>query len=173
MHLIALRGTLSHLNLSWNERITDDAIPTLCALTHLCFISLKQTNVTIKGLHKLAIAVKDREKKISIVLPSECEGYICSKLFVFYLLKYCLTCLDADRHFEYEIKVDSPLIHDPRACHRLSNAAIEENLVAHAARNPDITTGGTREEQEKRLRKLLERRQKDMVVHGFMLQGFV
>ena len=79
MHLIGLRRTLSHLELSWNDRITDDAIPTLCQILCLSFLSLKGTRVTMKGLRKLACHAKDSDKTISAIFPSECEEYIRSK----------------------------------------------------------------------------------------------
>ncbi|EJD06559.1 uncharacterized protein FOMMEDRAFT_25807 [Fomitiporia mediterranea MF3/22] len=155
MHLIALRQSLVHLELSWNEKITDDAIPTLCNFPDLTFLSLKRTAITMKGLRKLACSVKDREKKISIILPSECEEYLCNL------------------HNEYELKLTPPLIHDPDVCSMLSKPALKENLAAHALRNLEITTDGNKAKLEKRLRKVLERRKRDLVVQGFMLQGFV
>lgn len=79
MHLVALKHSLVHLELSWNELITDDAIPSLYSLSHLTFLSLKGTSVTAKGLRKLAGVVKDRGRKISLILPSACEEYFCSK----------------------------------------------------------------------------------------------
>ena len=63
-------------------------------------------------------------------------------------------------------------MHDPGACERLSEEELERNLEAHAARNGLIETKGTRGEMARRLRKVLERRQKDMVVQEFMLEGF-
>ena len=77
-----------------------------------------------------------------------------------------------DLHQEYALKLDEPLVHDPGACATLSEEELRANLAVHAARNGSIELGGSREEMEKRLRKLLERRQKDMVVQEFMLEGF-
>lgn len=81
MHLIGLRRTLSHLELSWNDRITDDAIPTLCQILCLSFLSLKGTRVTMNGLRKLACHAKNSDKKTSVIFPSECEEYVCSESF--------------------------------------------------------------------------------------------
>ena len=78
MRLISLKRTLSHLEVSWNRRITDDSVPTLCALPNLTFLSLKQTSISMKGVRKLACAVKSRGKRISMILPSECEEYMLS-----------------------------------------------------------------------------------------------
>ena len=70
------------------------------------------------------------------------------------------------------MKLDDPLVHDPGACSSLSEAELRANLAVHAARNTSIETTGTRGEMEKRLRKVLEHRQKDLVVQEFMLEGF-
>lgn len=51
--------------------------------------------------------------------------------------------------------------------------ALKANLAAHAKINSGISTCGTDSEMENRLRKLLERRQKDIVVKEFMIQGFL
>ncbi|KAL5526565.1 hypothetical protein ACEPAF_8289 [Sanghuangporus sanghuang] len=155
MHLIGLRRVLSHLELSWNERITDNAIPTLCRFPSLSFLSLKGTRVTIKGLRKLAYHAEDRDKKISIILPSDCEEYMCNL------------------HTEYETTLIHPFIHDPEECHTLPISILKENLAVHAARNSGISVDGSRAELEKRLRKILEHRKKDLIVQGFMLRGFV
>ncbi|KAL5504144.1 hypothetical protein ACEPAH_8217 [Sanghuangporus vaninii] len=155
MHLISLRRVLSHLELSWNERITDNAIPTLCQFPSLSFLSLKGTRVNIKGLRKLAYHVKDRDKKISIILPSDCEEYMCNL------------------QNEYETALIHPFIHDPEECYTLRKSTLKENLAVHAARNSGISVDGSRAELEKRLRKILEHRKKDLIVQGFMLQGFV
>ncbi|KAH8118029.1 hypothetical protein DFH11DRAFT_1503517 [Phellopilus nigrolimitatus] len=154
IHLVALKHSLARLELSWNERITNDAIPSLNALSNLSFLSLKGTNITMKGLRKFSYSMKDKGKKISLILPSTCEEYLCNL------------------HTEYELNITTPLIHDPAACRSLSLATLKANLVAHAAHNPAIVTEGTKDELEKRLAKLLERRKKDIIVQGFMVRGF-
>ncbi|KAL5525781.1 hypothetical protein ACEPAG_7118 [Sanghuangporus baumii] len=155
MHLISLRRVLSHLELSWNDGITDNAVPTLCQFPSLSFLSLKGTRVTIKGLRKLAYYSKDRDKKFSIIVPSDCEEYMCNL------------------HNEYETALTHPFIHDPEECHTLPKSVLKENLAVHAARNSGISIDGSRAELEKRLRKILEHRKKDLIVQGFILQGFV
>lgn len=82
MHLVALKHTLTYLDLAWNEAITDDCIPSLCALQQLEILSLKGTNITMDGLRKLAWSVRSlgesEERSISLVVPTECEQYIYS-----------------------------------------------------------------------------------------------
>ena len=78
MHLVALRYTLTDLELSGNDRITDDAIPSFLALLKLDFLSLKGTSVSIKGLRKFACAVEARGGKVKMILPAEAEEYITS-----------------------------------------------------------------------------------------------
>lgn len=80
MHLVALRRTLTHLELSDNDRITDDAIPSFLAMTRLEFLSLKGSNVTVKGLRKLASAMKARGGKMKVILPADAEEYFSSEL---------------------------------------------------------------------------------------------
>lgn len=70
------------------------------------------------------------------------------------------------------MKLDEPLAHDPGACATLTEAELRSNLEAHAAHNASLKTSGSRAEMEKRLRKVLERRQRDLVVQEFMLEGF-
>ena len=82
-----------------------------------------------------------------------------------------VTC-GADLHNEYEIALTHPFVHDPEECHTLSESALKENLAVHAARNSGIAIEGTRAEMEKRLKKILVRRKRDLIVQGFMLQGF-
>lgn len=173
MHLIALRQNLVHLELSWNDRISDDSMPTLCKFTKLAFLSLKGTAVTMKGLRKLACSAKEREKKLSIILPTECEDYICSKLTDGPIFSTGLFIFHTGQHEMYEVNLASPLIYDPDACPALSKSALVDNLATHASRNPEISVEGTKPELEKRLRKVLDRRKKDLVVRGFMLQGFM
>lgn len=87
MHLIALKQSLGHLELSWNERITDDSIPTLCTLSVLGFLSLKGTSVSMKGLRKLSCAAKSKGNRMSVILPSPCEQYMTSELSRLWRLK--------------------------------------------------------------------------------------
>lgn len=75
-------------------------------------------------------------------------------------------------HQEYAIKLKEALVHDPDSCGMLAEAELRVNLEAHAAHNASIETDGSRAEMEKRLRKILKRRQEDLVLQGFMLEGF-
>lgn len=63
-------------------------------------------------------------------------------------------------------------MHDPSACATLGEEELKRNLEVHAAQNGSIETEGSRGEMARSLRKVLERRQKDMVVQEFMLEGF-
>lgn len=69
MHLVALRNTLAHLEVSDNERITDDAIPCFLAMEKLEFISVKTTGVTKEGLERLVREAELRGQKLRI----ECD----------------------------------------------------------------------------------------------------
>ena len=78
MHLVALKHTLTFVDLAWNDAITDDSIPSLCTLGQLEILSVKGTNITIAGLSKIAWYIKqhDGERRISLIVPTECEEYL-------------------------------------------------------------------------------------------------
>lgn len=87
MHLVPLKHTLTYLDLAWNDTITDDAVPSLCALRLLEILSLKGTSITMDGLRKLAWSVKEPDdRSISLVAPSGCEKYVYGE----YLLGYVI-----------------------------------------------------------------------------------
>lgn len=67
-------------------------------------------------------------------------------------------------HQRYMLHPVPPLITDPAACVELSAAALRRNLAAHAEYDKRITIGGTREEMEERLERLLRMREEDMWV---------
>ncbi|KAG1866161.1 hypothetical protein F4604DRAFT_1928172 [Suillus subluteus] len=74
----------------------------------------------------------------------------------------------ADLHKQYLVDPALPLITDPSACSLLSNVALIRNLQAHADINPSIVPTGTRLEMIERLKKLLERRQMDLIVRSMI-----
>ncbi|KZT02534.1 uncharacterized protein LAESUDRAFT_738637 [Laetiporus sulphureus 93-53] len=62
-HLVALKRTLTELDLALNPLIDDDAIPPLLALPKLQFLSVFDTGVGMPGLRRLAVAVLERENQ--------------------------------------------------------------------------------------------------------------
>lgn len=73
-HLVALRRTLSELDLSLNAAIDDDVVPALLVLHKLAFVSLFDTGVRMPGLRRLAGCESGRV--LSIEAPRECEEYL-------------------------------------------------------------------------------------------------
>jgi hypothetical protein len=72
-------------------------------------------------------------------------------------------------HTKYLLNPLPPLISNPQVCARLSAAALQRNLAAHAAENPSIMATGSKEQMVERLRTLLETRKMDMLVRGMIL----
>ncbi|KAG6894235.1 hypothetical protein C0992_006959 [Termitomyces sp. T32_za158] len=70
---------------------------------------------------------------------------------------------------KYEIDPRPPLVEQPRVCARLSVAALQRNLAAHRAKNPQILLSGGKAEMAERLRSILEMRRMDMLVRDLVL----
>ncbi|KAF5386481.1 hypothetical protein D9757_005899 [Collybiopsis confluens] len=162
-HLTALKLTLTHLHLSRNPRITDDAVPalSLCILSKLRYLDILGTNIGMPGLRRMAKIIQREERIVDVEIPEECDRYI-----------------DVIPNL-YLLDIQPPLITSPSWCSTLSAAALQRNLEAHAdvankyhrTKGPLIFTGGTKEEMCERLRELLVRRESDLLVWG-MIYGF-
>ncbi|KAJ4000693.1 hypothetical protein F5050DRAFT_368366 [Lentinula boryana] len=165
-HLTALKLTLTHLDLSQNPCITDDAIPALCLCitSKLRFLGLVGTSIGMPGLRRMAKLIQKEERIVDIEIPEVCESYI------------------DDIPNIYLMQPQPPLITSPALCSRLSAAALQRNLEAHAeVANKLQSTGGaeavsakrsdTKGEMCRRLRDLLVQRELDLVVWG-MIYGF-
>lgn len=77
-HLVALRLTLTHLYLSYNPCISDDAVPALnlCIASKLRFLGLVGTSIAMLGLRRMAKLIQREERIIDIEIPEECEKYV-------------------------------------------------------------------------------------------------
>ncbi|KAJ4470659.1 hypothetical protein C8J55DRAFT_522360 [Lentinula edodes] len=167
-HLIALKLTLTRLDLSDNPCVTDDAVPALnlCINCKLNFLGLVGTSVAMPGLRLMAKLIQWEDRIVDVEIPEACESYI------------------DDIPNIYLLYPQPPLITSPALCSRLSAAALQRNLEAHAevankrlatvgakAAPVKIFTGGTKEEMCERLRNLLVKREVDLVVWG-MIYGY-
>ncbi|KAJ3908841.1 hypothetical protein F5879DRAFT_998455 [Lentinula edodes] len=167
-HLIALKLTLTRLDLSDNPCVTDDAVPALnlCINSKLNFLGLVGTSVAMPGLRLMAKLIQREDRIVDVEIPEACESYI------------------DDIPNIYLLYPQPPLITSPALCSRLSAAALQRNLEAHAevankrlatvgakAAPVKIFTGGTKEEMCERLRNLLVKREVDLVVWG-MIYGY-
>ncbi|KAJ4474802.1 hypothetical protein C8R41DRAFT_774880 [Lentinula lateritia] len=155
-HLIALKLTLTRLDLSDNPCVTDDAVPALnlCINSKLNFLGLVGTSVAMPGLRLMAKLIQREDRIVDVEIPEACESYI------------------DDIPNIYLLYPQPPLIRLPALCSRLSAAALQRNLEAHAeAAAVKIFTGGTKEEMCERLRNLLVKREVDLVVWG-MIYGY-
>ncbi|KAG2107186.1 uncharacterized protein F5147DRAFT_837448 [Suillus discolor] len=143
--LVTLKEKLYYLNLAHNPKIDDDAIPAILLLTNLGYLSIQATGVEMPGFRRLAAVIHAEDRVIDIEIPFRCEKYI------------------DNLHKQYLVDPALPLVTDPSACPLLSDVALIRNLQAHADVNPSIVPTGTRLEMIERLKKLLERRQMDLV----------
>ncbi|KAJ3742563.1 hypothetical protein DFH05DRAFT_1501226 [Lentinula detonsa] len=167
-HLTALKLTLTHLDLSQNPCITDDAIPALCLCitSKLRFLGLVGTSIGMPGLRRMAKLIQKEERIVDVEIPEVCELYIDNIPNI------------------YLMQPQPPLITSPALCSRLSAAALQRNLEAHAevanklqstggaeAVSANMFGGGTKGEMCRRLRDLLVQREVDLVVWG-MIYGY-
>ncbi|KAJ3777770.1 hypothetical protein FB446DRAFT_841389 [Lentinula raphanica] len=165
-HLVALKLTLTRLDLSQNPCVTDDAVPALnlCILSKVRFLGLVGTSIGMPGLRRMAKLIQREERIVDVEIPEACESYI------------------DDIPNIYLLQPQPPLITSPALCSRLSAGALQRNLEAHAevankshasigAKGISVFTGGTKEEMCERLRDLLVKREVDLVVWG-MIYGY-
>lgn len=80
-HLVALKRSLTELDIALNPRVDDDAIPALITLPKLRFVSLFDTSMRMPGFRRLAVALRSRmdRERIQVEVPRECEEYLESK----------------------------------------------------------------------------------------------
>lgn len=77
-HLIALKLTLTRLDLSDNPCVTDDAVPALnlCINSKLNFLGLVGTSVAMPGLRLMAKLIQREDRIVDVEIPEACESYI-------------------------------------------------------------------------------------------------
>ena len=76
---MALKRTLTELDIAFNPNINDDAIPALMILRKLQYLAFQQTSVTMIGLRRIARAVQEQKRDLEIEVPRICEDYISSE----------------------------------------------------------------------------------------------
>ncbi|KDQ58982.1 hypothetical protein JAAARDRAFT_127677, partial [Jaapia argillacea MUCL 33604] len=152
-HLVSLRRTLKDLSISENPCIDNDAVPALLLLSKLCKLNILDTCIGMQGLRRFAKTINDEDREIDIILPYRCADYI------------------ENMHTQYLIDPRSPLITSPHACSELSTSALKRNLAEHAKYNGGVIVGGTKDEMVEGLRRLLERRKRDLLVREMMWNG--
>lgn len=76
-----------------------------------------------------------------------------------------------DMHTQYALVLSNDSVYQPGSVDQLSPADVKRNLEAHAKYNAKISTAGTKEDLEERLKELLDRRQKDFAVRSFLVQS--
>ncbi|KAF9818789.1 hypothetical protein IEO21_02569 [Rhodonia placenta] len=134
-HLVALKRSLTELDIALNPRVDDDAIPALITLPKLRFVSLFDTSMRMPGFRRLAVALRSRmdRERIQVEVPRECEEYL-------------------------------------ETCEELSVSALRRNLAEHAVFNASILTDGSKEEMVERLKRILTRREMDLVARDLLWQ---
>ncbi|KAJ7443782.1 hypothetical protein B0H11DRAFT_1747839, partial [Mycena galericulata] len=73
--LMALRGSLLQLSIALNP-IDDDAVPIICRLSRLSFLTILYTNISMAGLRRLAQTIFDEHRTIDIEVPEACRDYV-------------------------------------------------------------------------------------------------
>lgn len=76
----------------------------------------------------------------------------------------------AGMHKHYALLLSDTFANHSGFVCRLTPAEVKWNLEEHAKHNPNISTVGTKEDLEGRLKELLDRRQKDFAVRSFIVQ---
>ncbi|KAG6840336.1 hypothetical protein C0991_007337 [Blastosporella zonata] len=149
--LLPLKHTLTQLSLGSNPAINDDAVPALLLFSKLAFLCILDTGIGMPGLRRLACTIYDEGRIIDIEIPTACEVYV----------------RELDK--KYELNPRPPLIAVPEASMQLSMAALQRNLAAHKAKNPDILATGSKREMAERLKLILEMRRMDLVIRAMIL----
>lgn len=78
-HLVALKRSLTELDIAFNTDIDDDAIPALILLHKLRFLTILDTHVGMPGLRRFCAAAIKRPHTIELEVPRQCEIYVESK----------------------------------------------------------------------------------------------
>ncbi|KAK7678594.1 hypothetical protein QCA50_018466 [Cerrena zonata] len=152
-HLVALKRSLTELDIAFNTDIDDDVVPALILLYKLRFLTLLDTRVGMPGLRRFCAAAIERPHTMEMEVPRQCEIYV------------------EKMGSKYVLQPEAPLISDPNAVSDLSIAALRRNLAAHAQYNPEIATEGTQHEMAERLKILLSTREADLVVRNTLWKG--
>ncbi|CCM06606.1 uncharacterized protein FIBRA_08885 [Fibroporia radiculosa] len=153
--LVSLKRTLAELDIAFNPRIDDDAIPALLALPKLSFLSLFETGVQISGLRRFAMTLRTRKRQtlVGFEAPRECEEYV------------------EDLHRKRMLYPRPPLIVNPIECSRLSPTALRRNLAEHAVFDASVVVGGSDAEMVERLERILTIREMDLAVRELIWHG--
>ncbi|KAI0806085.1 hypothetical protein BC629DRAFT_1141943 [Irpex lacteus] len=80
-YLTPLKRSLTDLDIAYNPKIDDDAIPPLLILSKLQYLTFHGTNVTILGVRRLAKTLRDQRRDMEVEVPRQCEDYISSAFF--------------------------------------------------------------------------------------------
>ncbi|KAI0346251.1 hypothetical protein BDW22DRAFT_1417564 [Trametopsis cervina] len=148
-YLTPLKRSLTDLDIAYNSKIDDDAIPALLVLKRLQCLSFHGTCITMVGLRRLAKTLKEQRRDMEVEVPRRCEEYI------------------RKTEKEYLVDLAPPLIADPDAVSSLTTAAIQRNLAAHAH---GLKSGDEDKYAAQRLRALLETREADLLARALVLQ---
>ena len=77
--MTALARTLTDLDIAYNPRINDDAVPALLTMRKLLYLSLLDTSVTMNGVRRLAVELEEKVRSVEVEVPGPCEEYLKSE----------------------------------------------------------------------------------------------
>ena len=141
-HLVCHHKSLTGLNISENQQITDDARFTLGALDNLTVIYLRGTNMSMGGLRQLALNV----------LPKKCRIFSIPVAAINLLQKM---------QGKYCDFIPPGYIDDASKVEHLTLAALKKNLELHA-KYGEVSLTGNKVDLVHRLKALLTNRRGDM-----------
>ncbi|KAF8537091.1 hypothetical protein BDD12DRAFT_780847 [Trichophaea hybrida] len=151
-YLVCHSHTLTNLNISNNERITDDARPIFSALPNLTALYLRGTSFSLPALRRLVIEN----------LPKGCR--------LLSLPSYAIDFLN-NRHEKYCVEIPQGYITDPAKVENMALPVLKRNLELHAKFNKGVQLTGTKVDLVHRLRALLSNRIGDERIIGVLGRG--
>jgi hypothetical protein len=142
-HLVCHRHTLTTLNITNNEKITDEARFVIRPFYNLTALFLRGTNMSMPALRRL-------------VLDDLAKG--CR------LLSIPAHAIDTINHWneKYAVEIPAGYIEDPTKVDYVAVPVLKKNLELHAKFNKDVQVTGTKVELIHRLKVLLGNRYADM-----------
>ena len=77
-YLTPLKRSLTDLDIAYNPKIDDDAIPPVLVLTKLQYMTFHGTSISMVGVRRLAKTLRDQKRDMEVEVPRQCEEYISS-----------------------------------------------------------------------------------------------
>ncbi|KAJ3567806.1 hypothetical protein NP233_g6120 [Leucocoprinus birnbaumii] len=154
--LVPLQNSLTHLSISGNPAINNDAIPALIMFKLLELLVIEGTSINMEGLRCFAKSAISEKRKIRVEIPLDCRNYL------------------NNLHNKYLLNPSPPLLtrYDYLSICVLQLVDLRKNLMAHD-KEKRVSTTGNKKELRERLDALLEMRAKDLKVKKMYEDGLM